>query len=703
MTPYSTLPLAGAITCVVIALLGIVRGRRSPGDWMLAAGALLLSLDSAISFQISRASNLGDLHDWEEWQLTLLALLPSVWLAFSLTYGRGDVRRHLARNARLLAASFVVPVALVAANFRDLVNLVSGPDNVFALNLNYAGLGIYLAVLVGSVLVLMNLERTFRASVGTMRWRIKFLLFGVGLIFVVRIYTSVQALLFRSVVPAYGSVDSAAVLVGGILVLVSLFRARSTEIEIYPSQAVLQNSLTVLLAGIYLLVVGFFARVVTYFGGDASFALKAFFVLLAMVGLAILLQSDRFRFQMRRFIGRHFSRPIYNYEAAWLTFTEGTASQVDTDTLCRSLAKLTSELFQALSVGIWLLDDNREKLELAASTFATDKSGPPPSVGIAESLEAISRFQKEPSPFALEAEKAGWAVALRDAQPIQFPNYPAKRVCAPIVARGEVYGVIVIGDRVAGAPFTSQDFDMLKCVGAHAAAGILNVQLSRKLLKAKEFEAFQTMATFFVHDMKNAASTLNLMLQNLPLHFNDPQFREDALRGVAKSVDHINHLTGRLSQLRGELRIQATPGDLNELAQAALASIEAGNGLLIEKDLAPLPSFPFDRDQLLKVVSNLLINAREAITGPGRIRISTSCSNGFAALSVADSGIGMTAEFMGKSLFRPFQTTKKNGLGIGMFQSRMIVEAHGGRITVDSTPGQGTQFAIFLPMVRSEV
>jgi signal transduction histidine kinase len=101
------------------------------------------------------------------------------------------------------------------------------------------------------------------------------------------------------------------------------------------------------------------------------------------------------------------------------------------------------------------------------------------------------------------------------------------------------------------------------------------------------------------------------------------------------------------------------------------------------------------------VVINLVLNATEAISGRGEVRIATSQDNGWAVLTVADNGCGMTPEFLNRSLFRPFQTTKKNGLGIGMFQSKMIVEAHGGRITAASEPGKGTVFRIFLPVRKS--
>jgi signal transduction histidine kinase len=75
--------------------------------------------------------------------------------------------------------------------------------------------------------------------------------------------------------------------------------------------------------------------------------------------------------------------------------------------------------------------------------------------------------------------------------------------------------------------------------------------------------------------------------------------------------------------------------------------------------------------------------------------------NSLAVVTVADDGCGMDGEFISRSLFRPFQTTKKNGFGIGMFQSRMIVEAHGGRIDVESQLGKGTTFRVFLPLKKA--
>ena len=266
-----------------------------------------------------------------------------------------------------------------------------------------------------------------------------------------------------------------------------------------------------------------------------------------------------------------------------------------------------------------------------------------------------------------------------------------------MVVGEEMIGFMILGDRVGGLPFLWQDFDLLKCIGDQLAAGLLNTRLSQKLLQAKELEAFQTMSAFFVHDLKNTANTLNLMLQNLPVHFDDPAFRADALRGVAKTVTHINRLIGRLSSIRHELQIKPVPSDLNELVAKALAGWEEVAGINLTKDLPPLPPVKFDADQMFKVATNLIFNAREAVAKSGQVHIATSQSNGWVILAVTDNGCGMSQEFISRSLFRPFQTTKKNGLGIGMFQSKMIVEAHQGKIEVESSPDLGSTFRIFLP------
>ena len=698
MSVLSQLPLISALCAAVLGFAVLAR-RRSAVDWAFAAGMLALAFE-AICVARAAVSGLSvwDMLEWQQWSLAAASAVPGTWLLFSLCYARGNAREFLARWRWLVGSAFVIPIGLALLFREQLVVSVKiggiGTSPLFVVG--WSGIALNVLILASAILILTNLERTFRASVGTMRWRIKFMLLAVGLILVVRVFTASQALLFRGTYLSFEYLNAGAVVVAAALALRSLFRAGKIDLDVYPSQAVLQGSVTILLAGVYLLIVGLSAKAVVIWGGSDEFVRASLLVLVSLVLLVALLQSDRLRMRLGRFVSRHFQRPLYDYRMVWRKFTEGTASQVDQSGLCRSLVKMAADVFQCLSVALWIVDDSNELLALAASTFLSEAKGRDLALSRAEAGDVMTYFLKHPEPVDIETNRDHFAVLLRRAHPCEFPR-KENRVCLPMIAQGQVIALMVLGDRVGGVPFSTQDFDMLKCVGDHATANLLNVQLAQQLLQAKEMEAFQAMAAFFVHDLKNAASTLSLMLKNMPVHFDDPAFREDALRGASKSVAHINHVIGRLSVLRHELKIRPAMSDFNEVVAEAVVGLDSEPGFSIVREMSELPKVTLDREQIGKVITNLVLNAKEAMSGAGEVRISTGQENGWIVLKVRDNGCGMDPDFIQRSLFRPFQTTKKNGLGIGMFQSKMIVEVHGGRIAVESQPGAGTTFQVFLP------
>jgi putative PEP-CTERM system histidine kinase len=699
MTMEALLAFGSAGLGTVLAIGAAFKAGRSPNRWAFAIGMAALSAERCVTGLMASAPSPNAAYHWQIWRLVILGVLPGLWLLFSLTYARGNAREFLRKWRYALGAAFLFP-SLVGFLFRTRLiastELIEGSRALIFRLSAYGGL-LYLLVLVAAILVLVNLEHTFRSAVGTVRWRIKFILLGVGVLFLVRLFTTSQALLFGTIDPRLDILHSGALLVAGLLILRSLFRTGHFNMDVHPSHSVLQGSVTILLVGVYLLLVGVLAKVVTYLGGDSSFAAKALVVLVLLVLLAVFLQSDRVRLHLSRFVSRHFQRPLHDYRTVWRKFTEGTASRVEQTDYCRAVVKLVADIFQSLSVTIWIVGDRREKITLGASTGLSERQALELQPNPAETLAVLEQLSNHPEPVDIENITAEWASVLRRCHPDEF-HKGGTRACVPITAGGEVLAFLLLGDRVSGAAFALQDFDLLKSIGDQVASGLLNVRLSQRLLQAREHEAFQTMATFFVHDLKNAASTLNLMLQNLPDHFDDPAFREDALRGVGKSVAHINHLISRLGQLRSELKIAPADADLNEVVRNALTAFATEKEFQIETQLGAMPRLLLDREQFGKVVTNLVLNAREASVGPGRLRLTTSRAGAWAVLEAADNGSGISPEFLARSLFRPFQTTKKNGLGIGMFQSKMIVEAHGGRITVESVPGNGTTFRIFLPL-----
>ncbi len=682
-----------------LAIATVFRAGRSISRWAFVAGSALLAVEMLLVGLCSDTSS-ENVVKWQTWRAIVVTLLPLPWLGFSATYARGPNRLLAGRKGAIVAACLVLPFA-IALWFRN--NLVVGAEidswgTQWGLRWTGVGTALWVFSLIASVGVVVNLERTFRASVGTTRWRIKYMLFGVGVIFVARIYTTSQGILFRGTESTIETINSSAVLLGGALALRSFFRSGLFDLEVYPSRSILQKSLTVFLAGAYLLIVGVLAKIVSLIGGDASFPAKSFFIMVMVVSLAVVIQSDRVRLGVRRFVSRNFRRSPHDYRAIWKTFTEGTASRVEQADLCRGLVRLIANACDALSVSIFLLDDKKKSLLLEASTTQSPAVN---GTALSQAYEAsfiFNRFNTDTAPIDIETLEDEWALLLKKLHPTQFEK-GGNRVCVPLAGRGEVLGVIVIGDRVGGVPFSLEDMEMLKCVGDHAAGSLLSVQLAAKLLQAKELEAFQAMAAFFVHDLKNAASTLNLMLQNFPAHFDNPEFKEDALRGISKTAEHINRLVGRLGMIRHELKIEPADADINELISSVLLGIDKNSRYTVTKDLQTIPKLRIDRDQIQKVFTNLILNATEAVSVQGEVRIATEIEGEWAVVTVADTGCGMTPTFLAHSLFRPFQTTKKSGLGIGMFQSKMIVEAHRGRITVASELGKGTTFRVFLPAI----
>ncbi len=698
MTSSSLQPFAAALFSSALALAVVLRKRQTVASGCFFAGMGIMAVESALGGMSLEASQPVKVALWQTFALMAKSFLPGVWLCFSLTYSRGNFAEFLTKWRYALLAATFLPIGLAVGFRTDLVQVLplTEPSEGWWVSFGRAARALNVLLLIANVLILMNLEQTFRSAVGTMRWRIKFAVVGLAVVFGARIYTQSQGLLFSGYNLALTSLETGALLIGCTLIVIAYLRNGFSEIDVYPSQAVLQNSLTVLLAGGYLLVVGVLAQFVALFGGVGDFQTQAFLVLVGIAALAVLLLSERLRHRIGSFVSHHFQRPQHDFRKVWTQLTQQTSSVREPGGLGIAAARLISDTFRVLSVTIWLVDEQKERLVFAASTFQQRETAEQNAEGVAPSTFRAG-LGRQTGPFDLEAVREDWAEALRRMSSTQFLA-GGNRVCLPLFAGDRWLGVAILADRVEGVRYTVEELDLLKCIGDQIAAGLLNLRLTEELMLAKELEAFQTMSTFFVHDLKNAASSLNLMLQNLPVHFDDPAFREDALRGIAATVNRINDLIARLSILRNKLQLSLAECDFNQLVIESLQCLQGAEQLELVRELPPLPRMVADREQLQNVVTNLLFNARDAVGRGGRIRVETSKQEGSVVLLVSDDGCGMSPAFLRDSLFRPFHTTKKKGIGIGMFQSKLIVAAHHGSIRAESEPGKGTTFRVSLPL-----
>ncbi len=685
---------------IAVGAVALWRNPRSLIHGVLALGMAFFAAEALCVGVITHYVAPEDLLFWQKLKLFISSFLPGIWLIFSLIFARSNYMSFLSRwKWPLLGTLVAVPLfVLLGADNLVVGSPVFKTPTIFSFKLGTAGHLLYVAFLVLTVLVLANLERTLRNAKGHARWQIKFMVLGLGGLFGVRLYADSQAVLFKVVGTNFDIVNIAALALACLMIMRSLARTKVLEFDFYLSHAVLYNSFTVLVVGIYFVVVGLVARLSYEFQVLADPSLISLVVLVAILAFAVFILSDKLRYRRKKFISRHFKRPVYDYQKVWAGFTENTASLTSIKDLCLAVTTLVSHTCDVLAVSLWVIDDQQDKLSLAHSTMLSENQGANLDIRPEFSKDLIALLKLRSVPVDLAAPSDEAAYDLYQIYQAEFEMLKTQ-YCVPLRAAGKLIGVVTLGKKVMNQPLSFEDYELLRTIGDQVAASLLNLKLSEKLRQAKELEAFQVMSAFFMHDLKNLASKLSLVSQNMPVHFKNEEFRQDASQTMSQCVEKIKGMCNRLSLLSQTLQLEPREVDLNKLAARTLEGMNGQLMARVTRNLGKLPPLMLDDEQMEKVLLNLLLNANEAAGGDGRIELSTSHnqSQDWVEVRVSDNGCGMSREFMEKYLFKPFQTTKQQGMGIGLFHCKTIVEAHGGKIEVESTEGVGTTFRVLLP------
>ena len=225
-------------------------------------------------------------------------------------------------------------------------------------------------------------------------------------------------------------------------------------------------------------------------------------------------------------------------------------------------------------------------------------------------------------------------------------------------------------------------------------------EMIKKEGEQKQFESFARLSAVLTHDLKNQILSLSLLVSNMERKFDREGFKEDAMRTLSDSVNNLQNLVSKLSDPRTPTKRIRERANLTTLAERVIQRTagQATNRYRISAQLNPDLHAVIDGKAIERVIENLVINALEAMPEGGSLHVTTRQDDGHAIISVADTGKGMTEEFIRERLFHPFATTKKKGIGLGLYSCRDIIEQHGGRIDVASQIDAGTEFRIVLPL-----
>jgi putative PEP-CTERM system histidine kinase len=265
----------------------------------------------------------------------------------------------------------------------------------------------------------------------------------------------------------------------------------------------------------------------------------------------------------------------------------------------------------------------------------------------------------------------------------------------PLINDHGVYGFIVLESGKERAKLTWEDTDFLKTAGRQVTSYLALDEAAEQLSQSRQFDAYNKLAAFVIHDINNLTSQLSLVTQNAVKHMGNPLFVQDAMQTIENSVEKMN---GLLKKLRKGHANSERVVCLNELLKQVVAEC-AGRRPAVTLEMEDRGvELLLDPEQFAMAVRHLITNAQEATADDGTVRVTVAAIGGEIKLTVEDNGCGMSEEFVKKRLFRPFDSTKTNkGMGIGAFEVKEYVQSIGGGIAVDSAVNRGTTITLSLP------
>jgi putative PEP-CTERM system histidine kinase len=279
--------------------------------------------------------------------------------------------------------------------------------------------------------------------------------------------------------------------------------------------------------------------------------------------------------------------------------------------------------------------------------------------------------------------------------PTWIAGLPNAWLLIPLLHHEQLIGFIILKHSLAKISLNWEVSDLIKTAASQAAAHLAQMRAANALIVARQFESYNRATTFVIHDLKNLVAQLSLLLSNAQKYKNNPEFQEDMITTVESSVARMNKVLAQLK--RGGQDGHPQSVNLRTLLPEIVAAksafrlkptLDCADGNL---------TVCADGVQLGRVIGHVLQNALEATHESGKISINAKPEDGHVLVEIADTGSGMEAEFIRDRLFRPFDSTKGAGMGIGAYECREYVNGIGGKIMVQSQPGKGTVFQIILP------
>jgi putative PEP-CTERM system histidine kinase len=674
---YGTSAIAYLVLTVLLATAWRGRGEGA----VLLIASLLSSLWAGVCAYQATTGYTTSL-----WTVTGELLRDAAWLIFLLLLFFRARQQSGAQGFLgfvTIAAALLVGAIVVVLGYA----VYAGQDVPTVIGFDLRVLSFLLLGLLGLVLV----EQLFRNTPLALRWSLKYLCLGLGALFAYDFYLYSDAMLTRGldveIWGARGFVNAMVV----PLIAVSAARNPQWSLDVFVSRSFVFHTTTLLGGGIYLLAMAAGGYYIKHIGGNWGGLAQLTFLFGMGLILFMLLFSGQMRARMRVFLSKHFFNYRYDYREEWLRFIN-TLSESKLDVSLRTtVISAMAQIVESPSGMLWL--------QKAANEYY-------PAAGWNMS-DAVTYTQPDNQSLIQFLAERHWVIDITEVEeePESYPglelpdwlrHLPSAWLVVPLLSSAGLVGFVVLSRPRVSVQVNWEVRDLLLTTGRQSASYLALLQTNEQLVDARQFEAFNRLSAYVVHDLKNVIAQLSLIVANSAKHRQNPAFVDDAFNTIDNAVAKMNRMLGQLRKGRVE------SGDRKyvDLKQVLEKVVSEHSGM------KPIPTFGAEdgdyavlasEDRLAAVLGHLIQNAQEATAAEGRVHVQLSRHGVQALVEIQDTGCGMDGEFIRERLFRPFETTKGNaGMGIGVYESREFIVALGGAMAVESEPGVGTTFSIHL-------
>jgi len=555
--------------------------------------------------------------------------------------------------------------------------------------LDYSYKYLFLFFVMLNLISLVLLEQLYRSANIETKKSVTPLVIALGIISVFDFVLYAQASMVGSIEFDFWYIRGYLSALAVPLLLISIRRFREGAVRIFVSRGVVFYSSMLMIAGLYLLLMALAGYVINYLGGEWGQFVSFGFFILGTIVLAVLLMTETIRRQVKVFISKHFFANKYEYREEWLELI-GKIETASAENYYQMSLKIMMSKVEATGGAILKANGNNKFTTKFCYDLALDDS-------FDKDLILLEHFTKS----------QGWIIDINEysEDPLSYPslfisakNWHAAgvNILVPIFIGKAFYGFFVLANSNEHEKLNWEDRDLLFAIAKQLGNFISLNEANDKLAESKQFDAFNQMSAFLVHDLKNIQAQLELITANATQHRDNPEFVDDVFETVESATERLAKV---LTQLRNKQVAQSASKrvDLGDIIEQVIAQRNVTKPKVTLSVKGPCLA-TIDDERFFSVINHLIQNAQEATADDGLVKVTLNTTQQNINIIVSDNGCGMSESFIKTRLFKPFDTTKGNaGMGIGVFEAKQFFESVMGQLSVDSVEGQGTKMIISLP------